>query len=137
MDCIVREVAKLETTERLACHCLGLIAFIGESQGTKIPQPCSQEQRVLWERILRDLLQPRGEHYVPLSQSFFFFFFYCTIFVIKFTVCNEIKMATNSLSLLPEMWCLFPLFVESELACDCSDQWNVGEVVLCQFSALP
>ena len=46
-------------------------------------------------------------------------------------------MATNSLSLLPEMWCLFPLFVESELACDCSDQWNVGEVVLCQFSALP
>lgn len=36
-------------------------------------------------------------------------------------------MATNSLSLLPEMWCLFPLFVESRLACDCSDQWNVGK----------
>ena len=76
MDCIVREVAKLETTERLARHCLGLIAFIGESQGTKIPQPCSQEIRVLWERILRDLLQPRGEHYVPLKVLFFFLLYY-------------------------------------------------------------
>ena len=96
-------------------------------------KPCSQEKRVLWERILRDLLQPRGEHYVPLNQSFFFF--YCTIFIIKFTVCNEIKMATNSLSLVPKMWCLFPLFVESRLACDCSDQWNVGKS--CRGSSQP